>query len=194
MTSRSPAPWGGITLSFSCTVSQGCPAGRSPGAHRTLLYQCSGVISHFNLSHFSAPLPMLPGSPPESTTCTPILASDVLLGFPDQDSKIWNLPPHLKPVSEEAPVPCPWFLSLVKWTVKLHGGRIGQNLQGLSFPSLLPSLAPGGLPGPEHVCENNCRWWACEEGFVSWILINGELSRWAPLGWEGSSNPLGCWP
>lgn len=57
-----------------------------------------------------------------------------------------------------SPCPCPWFLSLVKWTVKLHGGRTGQNSQGLSFPSLLPSLAPGGLPGPEHVCENNCRW------------------------------------
>lgn len=137
---------------------------------------------------------MLPGSPPKSTTCTLILASDVLLRFPNQHSKVWDLPPHRKPVAEEAPLPCLWFLSLVRWTVKLRGGRTGQNSQGRSFPSLLPSLAPGGLPGLEHMCENNCRWSACEEGFVSRILINGELWRWAPLGWAGSSNPLGCWP
>lgn len=82
--------------------------------------------------------------------------------------------------------PCPWFPSLRTGTVKLHGGRTGQNLHG-RVPGRLSSLAPRGLPGPEHMCADNCR-----GGIWLRILINGELRRGAPLGREVRGNPLGC--
>lgn len=101
-------------------------------------------------------------------------------GSPAKTARVAGLSPLLiwsqwrrKPTS-----PCPWFPSLTAWTMKLGWGWTGRSLHGLSFPGQLPSLAPRGLRGPEHVRVNNCRWSACEEGFGAWILINGSCGGW----------------
>lgn len=89
---------------------------------------------------------MCPGSSPESTTCTLILASDVLVGFPNQDSKIWDLPPHPKPVAEEAP-----FLSLVSEPREVDREAPGRpdrpELAGLLLPQPAAFISTWGAPG-----------------------------------------------
>lgn len=57
--------------------------------------------------------------------------------------------------------------------------------------ALHPAALVSTLGLQDHVCVNNCRWWVSEEEFGPGLLINGELWRSAPLGWEGSGNPLG---